>query len=245
MKKDMPIERLDYLPGLKRQIYQRSDIFSYSMDAILLAKFVTLPKREESRIIDLCTGTGAVPLVMSLRTRSSIDAVEIQPLLASLSMKSMRHNNIHNQVNVIEADIRELQETVTYGSYHIVTCNPPYFPVTAEKGKNLNEHLSIARHEVMCTLEDVIRAASKLLIAKGIVALVHRPERLVEIVTIMKQYQLEPKRLQYVHPNKNKEANMVLIEAVKEGRPSVKILPPWIVYGEDHTYTKEFKAHYE
>ncbi|MCE7791823.1 tRNA1(Val) (adenine(37)-N6)-methyltransferase [Salipaludibacillus sp. CUR1] len=245
MTKRERIERLDYLPGWERAIYQRPDIFSYSMDAVLLGKFAQLPKSGEGKIMDLCTGTGAVPLIMSQRTRTFIEAVEIQPVLASLAEKSVHENNLADQVRVMEADILELDGLVRWESYDTVTCNPPYFPVTAEKGKNVNNHLSLARHEIACTLDDVIRVSSRLVKQKGRVAIVHRPERLPDIFGTMVKYRLEPKRIQYVHPKSDREANIVLVEAVREGKPGIKTMPPWIVYGEDDTYTREFKEHYE
>lgn len=237
-------ERLDYMPGGKRTIFQRRDVFSYSMDAVLLAKFVQLPS-DKGKIIDLCAGNGAVPLMMTLRTKALIDAVEIQPLLCQLAIKTMIENEVDQQVNVIGADLMALDDQINWESYDTVTCNPPYFPVTSEKGKNENVHMTLARHEVACTLEDVICISSKLVKQKGRVALVHRPERIVEIFAAMKKYRLEPKRIQYVHPKKGKEANMILIEAVREGNPGVKTLPPWVVYDDDQHYTEEFKNHYE
>ncbi|PYZ91534.1 SAM-dependent methyltransferase [Salipaludibacillus keqinensis] len=237
-------ERLDYMPGGKRTIFQRNDVFSYSMDAVLLAKFVRLPS-EKGKIIDLCAGNGAVSLMMTLRTKAKIEAVEIQPLLSNLAVKTMVENQIDDQVRVIEANLLELDGKVQWESYDVVTCNPPYFPVTAEKGKNINTHVSLARHEIACTLEDVIRVASRLVKQKGKLAMVHRPERVVEIFAAMKAFRLEPKRIQYVHPKKDKEANMVLIEAVREGNPGLKTLPPWVVYDDDQSYIKEFKKHYE
>ncbi|WP_280772209.1 tRNA1(Val) (adenine(37)-N6)-methyltransferase [Salipaludibacillus daqingensis] len=237
-------ERLDYMPGGKRTIFQRRDVFSYSMDAVLLAKFVQLPS-QNGKVIDLCAGNGAVPLMMTLRTKAKIDAVEIQNLLCELAERTMKENGLDEQVNVIGADLLELGPQIKWESYDAVTCNPPYFPVTSEKNKNENVHFSLARHEISCTLDDVIRISSKLVKQKGRVAIVHRPERVVDIFATMKKYRLEPKRLQYVHPKKGKEANMIFVEAVREGNPGVKTLPPWIVYKDEKNYTEEFRNHYE
>ncbi|WP_416148102.1 tRNA1(Val) (adenine(37)-N6)-methyltransferase [Salipaludibacillus sp. HK11] len=237
-------ERLDYMPGGQRTIFQRSNVFSYSMDAVLLAKFAPIPS-ENGKIIDLCAGNGAVPLMMTLRTKAKIDGVELQPLLVELAKRTMKENDIDEQVRIIEADLLALDTQVTWESYDVVTCNPPYFSVTSEKGKNENKHVSLARHEIACTLDDVIRVSAKLMKQKARIALVHRPERVVEIFATMKKYRLEPKRLQYVHPKKDKQANMVLIEAVREGNPGLNTLPPWIVYEDSQHYTKEFKDHYE
>lgn len=237
-------ERIDYMPGGSRLIYQRKDVFAFSMDAVLLAKFARVPG-ESGRIIDLCAGNGAVPLMMSLRTKAKIDAVEIQELLCDLANKSIDYNDLRNQVRVVHSDILALKEEVGWESYDTVTCNPPYFPVTSPKGKNRNAHFSLARHEVACTLEDVIRLASRLVKQKGKVALVHRPERVADIFAVMKQYRIEPKLVQYVHPKASKEANMVMVEGVREGNPGIKTLPPWIVYNDENEYTKAFKEHYE
>lgn len=238
-------ERLDYMPGGNRSIYQRKDVFAFSMDAVLLAKFVKVPA-SQGKIMDLCAGNGAVSLMMTLRTQAKIDAVEIQELLCDLANKSMAYNSLENQVRVIHSDILSLQEEVAWESYDVVTCNPPYFTVTSEKGKNRNKPFSLARHEVACTLEDVVRISSKLVKQKGRVALVHRPERVADVFAMMKQYRIEPKRIQYVHPKATKEANIVLVEGVREGNPGILTLPPWMVYQEDENqYTEVFKYHYE
>ncbi|SDZ66573.1 tRNA1(Val) A37 N6-methylase TrmN6 [Evansella caseinilytica] len=237
-------ERLDYLPGKKRFIYQRRDIFSFSMDAVLLAKFTKVPK-EHGRMVDLCTGNGAIPLLLSLRTKAKIDAVEIQETLYELARKSVVYNRLEEQIHVIHQNILELNGEVQWGSYDVVTCNPPYFAVTSLHSKNNNEKVSYARHEIACTLEDVLRISSRLVKQTGRIALVHRPERLAEIFSLMKKYRLEPKRIQFVHPKRQREANMVLVEGVRGGKSGLKTLPPFFVYGEGHDYTEEFKAHYE
>lgn len=240
----MVVERLDYLPGKKRFIFQRSDIFTFSMDAVLLSKFVTLPKKC-TKIIDLCAGNGAIPLMLSLRTKVKIDAVEIQATLYKLLKKSIGYNQLEDQIHPIHQDILQLNDEVEWGSYDVVTCNPPYFPITKDHYYNENERLTYARHEIACSLEDVVRISAKLLNFNGRLALVHRPERIVEIVTLMEKYEIAPKRLQYVHPRNNKEANMVLVEGVRGGKSGVNTLPPLIVYGEGNNYTKEFTEHYE
>ncbi|WP_096186134.1 tRNA1(Val) (adenine(37)-N6)-methyltransferase [Evansella halocellulosilytica] len=236
-------ERIDYMPGKQRYIYQRSDVFSFSMDAVLLAKFTSLPRN--GKVIDLCAGNGAVPLIMSLRTDASILAVEIQELLCHLAQKSIQLNGLDQQIRMINKDITNLSTEVMWGKYDTVTCNPPYFPVTHDKGKNENERVSLARHEVACTLEDVIQIASRLVKSYGKVALVHRPERVVDIFSLMRKYKVEPKRLQYVHPKAGKEANMVLVEGVRDRKQGLKTHSPLFVYEEGQQYTKEFKKHYE
>ncbi|QKS69627.1 tRNA1(Val) (adenine(37)-N6)-methyltransferase [Paenalkalicoccus suaedae] len=234
--------RLDYLPGRQRVIYQRDDIFAFSIDAVLLARFVTLPA--SGKVVDLCTGTGAIPLLMSLRTKASILGVELQETLAELTKLSVAENKLEEQITVSQQDLNKLTD-VAWGKYDVVTCNPPYFAVTADKGTNENTFKSLARHEIACTLEDVIRVSSRLVKSKGRVALVHRPERLDEIIAYMHTYKLAPKRIQCVHPHKGKDANMLLIEAVRDGGFGAKILPPWVLYQEDGSFTKEFAEHWD
>lgn len=234
-------ERRDFLPGNQRVIHQRSNIFTYSMDAVLLAKFARVTGTK--RIMDLCAGTGAVPLMLSLRTDASIQAIELQHLLCDLFQRSISTNHLTDQVKVAQGNILDLQ-AAAWGTYDLVTCNPPYFPVTAAKGVNENEYKTLARHEVACTLNDAVKTAAALVKSKGRVAFVHRPERLADIFSTMSYYKLAPKRIQYVHPKKSKEANIVLVEAVKDGNPGLKTEPPWIVYQDDDTYEPAFYQHY-
>ena len=147
MKNNQSEVRLDYMPGKKRYIFQRKDIFSFSIDAVLLAGFAKVPN-EQGKIIDLCTGNGAIPLQMSLRTKAKIDAVEIQKVLADLAERSVEYNSLEKQINIIHGNILDLNEEIQWDSYDLVTCNPPYFTVKSEKGKNQNEKVSYARHEI-------------------------------------------------------------------------------------------------
>lgn len=236
-------ERLDYLPGKKRYIYQRKDIFSFSMDAILLSKFATVPKGS-GKIIDLCAGNGAIPLMVSLRTSSKIEAVEIQETLYELMKKSVKYNKLEDQITPIHKNILHLSNEVEWGTYHLVTCNPPYFPMNAGGEQNENEKISYARHEIACTLEDIVSISSRLLNFSGRFAMVHRPERVVDILSLMRKYAIEPKRIQYIHPKKGREANIVLVEGIRGGKPGIKTLSPFFVYGEGQHYTEEFQKHY-
>lgn len=236
-------ERLDYLPGKKRYIFQRKDIFSFSMDAILLSKFATVSKSTR-KVIDLCAGNGAIPLMLSLRTNSTIEAVEIQEPLYELMKKSIRYNNLEDQIHPIHKNILHLSNDVEWGTYHLVTCNPPYFPLNAGGEQNENEKVSFARHEIACTLEEIISISSRLLNYSGRLAMVHRPERVVDILTLMRKYAIEPKRIQYIYPKKGREANIVLIEGIRGGKPGIKTLSPFFVYGEGQDYTEDFQKYY-
>ncbi|PRO64381.1 tRNA1(Val) (adenine(37)-N6)-methyltransferase [Alkalicoccus urumqiensis] len=233
--------RLDFLPGKKRTIYQRPDFFTYSMDSILLGRFVTL--RGGKRLLDLCAGTGAVPLALSVRTTALIDAVELQEPLCRLMEASVSENGLEEQIHVHEADLRTMHPQ-DWGVYDVVTCNPPYFPVTAEKGVNETEARTLARHEVACTLEDVVKTAARMVRSRGRAAFIHRPERLTELMQACEANGLQPKRLQFVHPSAAKEANMVLLEAVKDGGSGMTVECPLLVYGEDGAYEPSFKERY-
>jgi tRNA1(Val) A37 N6-methylase TrmN6 len=159
-----------------------------------------------------------------------------------MAVKSIAYNGLENRLQMIHGDIKEMAKRLGYGKFDVITCNPPYF-TTQEMGViNPNEHLAIARHEILCTLEDAIKASSDLVRQGGKVAFVHRPGRLMDIITLMRKYRLEPKRIQLVYPKIGKEANTLLIEAIKDGSPDLKILPPIIVYNENDEYTKEIRA---
>ncbi|WP_337103190.1 tRNA1(Val) (adenine(37)-N6)-methyltransferase [Paenibacillus sp. YIM B09110] len=211
--------------GLK--IIQSREVFSFSLDAVLLSRFANIPKR--GKIVDLCTGNGVIPMLLSTRTKAQIDAVEIQPRLADMARRSIEMNGLQEQIQVIEQDLRMYAKEAGNGVYDAVTVNPPYMPVTAGD-QNENEHYAIARHEIHCTLNDVMKASARLVRPGGKVAMVHRPSRLLDIVETMRKWKLEPKRVQFVHPHANAEANMILIEAMRDGKPDIKLLPPIMVY---------------
>ncbi|NGP45785.1 tRNA1(Val) (adenine(37)-N6)-methyltransferase [Bacillaceae bacterium SIJ1] len=230
-------ERVDYLPGSELKIIQSPHFFNFSLDAVLLARFAYVPI-QKGRLVDLCTGTGAVPLLLSERTKGDLTAVDIQEPLVEMAKRSVKLNHLDKRIDVIDADVKSITSRLGHGGFDIVTCNPPYFPVSAQANHNENDHLTIARHEVSCTLDDVTRAAAQLLRAGGKFAMVHRPERLVEILLSMKEMRLEPKRMQFVYPRMGKEANTLLIEGIKNGKPGLVTLPPLYIY-EGEEYTRE------
>lgn len=233
-------ERLDYLLAENLRIIQSPSVFSFSIDAVLLAKFSYLPVRK-GKIIDLCSGNGIIPLLLSTRTEAQIVGVEIQERLADMAKRSISYNQLEEQIEMIEYDLKNITDLIPKERADIVTCNPPYFATPDTSLKNTNEHFRIARHEVMCTLEDTIRVAASLLKQGGKANFVHRPERLLDIIDIMRKYRLEPKRIQFVHPRIDKEANTVLVEGIKDGKPGVKYVPPVIVYDELGEYTPVIK----
>lgn len=233
-------ERLDYLLAENLRIIQSPSVFSFSLDAVLLAKFVYVPI-QKGNLIDLCSGNGVIPLFLSTRTKGKVTGVEIQGRLYDMAVRSFEYNDLMDRLQMILGDINDMPRLLGNGKYDVVTCNPPYFPTPSKEEINANEHLAIARHEIYCTLEDTIRVASQLAKQGGKIAFVHRPGRLLDIVTLMRQYRLEPKRIQFVYPKKGKEANTLLIEAIKDGKADLKILPPLYVYEENNEYTAEMK----
>jgi tRNA1(Val) A37 N6-methylase TrmN6 len=233
-------ERLDYLLNEEIRIIQSPSVFSFSLDAVLLAKFAYMPI-QKGLIVDLCTGNGVIPLLLSMRTKGKIIGVEIQERLCDMAKRSVKYNGLERQIEIIHGDIKDAPKQLGYSKYDVVTCNPPYFPTIGKEEMNKNVHLAIARHEIYCTLEDVIRVSSQLLKQGGKAAFVHRPGRLLDIITLMREHRLEPKRLRFVYPKLGKEANTILIEGIKDGNPDLKILPPLIVYNDDNEYTDEVK----
>ncbi|MCG7337491.1 tRNA1(Val) (adenine(37)-N6)-methyltransferase [Sporosarcina sp. ACRSM] len=233
-------ERLDYLLAEGLRIIQSPSVFSFSLDAVLLAKFAYVPIRK-GKIVDLCAGNGAIPLFLSARTNADITAVELQGRLANMAERSIRYNGLENRIHVVNDDVINIASRLGYERYDTVTCNPPYFPAYEASEKNLSEHVAIARHELRLTLEQAIQSASELLKQGGKAAFVHRPGRLLDIVTAMRANRLEPKRIRFVYPKAGKEANTLLIEGIKDGKPDLKILPPLYVYGADGAYTEEVR----
>ncbi|WP_048601143.1 tRNA1(Val) (adenine(37)-N6)-methyltransferase [Rubeoparvulum massiliense] len=237
-------ERMDELMHHGIKIIQSDEVFSFSMDAVLLSHFVRLPRG--GKIIDLGTGNGVIPLLLSTRTSAQIEGVEIQERLASMATRSVQLNRLQEQITIHHMDMKEAPVRLGYGQYDVVTCNPPYMPVTQPELAHLNkrEPVAIARHELLVTMEEVVRASSELLRYGGRVAYVYHASRLAELMYTMRTYRIEPKRLRTVHPRAHLEANMVLVEGVRNGRPELKVLPPLIVYADGEQYTKEIMEIY-
>ncbi|MCG1030265.1 tRNA1(Val) (adenine(37)-N6)-methyltransferase [Virgibacillus halodenitrificans] len=232
-------ERLDYLlADESMKIIQSPSAFSFSLDAVLLAYFASIPRKKGS-ILDLCTGNGVIPLLLSGKTKAKITGVEIQKRIFHMAERNIDLNELGEQLQVLHGDLKEMQSVLGQSTFDVVTCNPPYFPTPSKTEHNQNEYLTIARHEVYCTLEDVVKACKLHVRPGGKVAMVHRPGRLVDIINLYRQYKLEPKRIQFVYPKRNKEANMLLIEGIRDGKPDLKVLPPLYIYEDDGTYTKE------
>ncbi|WP_353948773.1 tRNA1(Val) (adenine(37)-N6)-methyltransferase [Sporolactobacillus sp. Y61] len=231
-------ERVDFLFQTRLKIIQSDDLFPFSLDSVLLSRFVYVPIRQ-GRLVDLCTGNGAVPFLLSQRTRGRITGVEIQPEVCDLAVRGAALNCLEDQVNFICGDAKKLPEKMGRHLCDVVTCNPPYFTKEAARDTKMNPHLAVARHEILITLTDVVRTAALLLKQGGRLAMVHRPERLAEILSVMQESGIEPKKLQMIHPRKGRQANMLLIEGTAGGRPGLTVLPPIVVYDRNGHYTED------
>ena len=230
-------ERVDDLQRNGLKIIQKTDGFCFGMDAVLLSGFAHVKRGE--KVLDMGTGTGIIPLLLSAKTEGKhFTALEIQEEIAKMAARSVAMNHLEEKIEIVNGDIKEASQIFGAASFDVVTTNPPYMN-DAHGLKNPTEVKAISRHEVLCTLEDVVREGAKVLKSGGRMYMVHRPHRLIEIITAMKQYKMEPKRMCMVHPFKDKEANMVLIEAVKGGGSWLKMEAPIIVYKEPGVYTDE------
>lgn len=233
----MENERLDDLQRNGLKIIQKTDGFCFGMDAVLLSGFASVKPGE--RALDLGTGTGIIPLLLSAKTKGEhFTGLEIQTEIMKMAQRSVALNGREKKIDIIQGDIKEASRIFGAASFDVVTSNPPYMN-DAHGLKNPGDVKAISRHEVLCTLEDVVREGTKALKPGGRFYMVHRPHRLAEIITVMRQYKLEPKRMKFVHPFADKDANMVLIEAVRGGGAWLKLEPPVIVYKEPGVYTDE------
>ena len=230
-------ERIDDLQRNGYRIIQKKKGFCFGMDAVLLSGFAQVKEGEVA--VDLGTGTGIIPILLEAKTKGKhFTGLEIQEEVAEMAGRRVRLNQLENRVDIVRGDIREASRLFGKASFDVVTSNPPY--MNDNHGlKNPDLPKAIARHEVFCTLDDVCREASLLLKSGGRFYMVHRPHRLAEIITSLKTYTLEPKRMKLVHPFADKEANMVLIEAVRGGKSMMKVEAPIIVYKEPGVYTQE------
>lgn len=235
-------ERVDSLLAENLQIIQSADVFSFSLDAVLLADFVKSVSRPDRKAVDLCAGNGAVGLFISKKFAGRIDQVEIQSRLADMNQRSLELNGLTERIKVYNRDLKDAFSFLEKDSYDVVTCNPPYFKTLPQSKKNPNQYLALARHEIAVTLEDTVKVTSGLLKTGGKAYYVHRPDRLIEILDTMQAHRLAPKRIKLIYPKQGRDANMVLIEAIKDGKSDgLKFLPPVITYTDQNEYTPTIK----
>ncbi len=237
-----PEERLDDLQVNGYEIIQHPGKFCFGMDAVLLANFARVKKHE--RVLDLGTGTGIIPILLTAKTEGEdFTGLEIQEESADMARRSVIHNHLEEKVKIVTGDIKEAANIFGPVSFDVITTNPPYM-IGHHGIANALDTKAIARHEVLCTLDDILRESARLLKPKGRFYMVHRPFRLAEIMTKMVQAGIEPKRMRLVHPFIDKEPNMVLIEGLRGGNSRMTIEPPLVVYKEVGVYNEELLKEY-
>ncbi len=233
----LPGERIDDLQRNHLRIIQNEEKFCFGMDAVLLSSFAKVKPGE--KVLDMGTGTGIIPILLSAKTKAGhVTALEIQEESADMARRSVAMNGLQEKIDVVTGDIKEASAVFGKAVFDVVTCNPPYMN-DMHGLKNPDMPKAIARHEVLCSLEDVVREAAAVLKPNGRFYMVHRPFRLAEIFAQLQKYKLEPKSMRLVHPYIDKEPNMVLLECLKGGKSMIKIAPPIVVYEEPGVYTRE------
>ena len=230
-------ERVDCLQRKGYHIIQDPGKFCFGMDAVLLSDFAKA--NEDDRVLDIGTGTGIIPILMEARYGGSrYTGLEIQEESADMASRSVALNQLEDKISIVTGDIKEAETYFEAASFDVITCNPPY--MIGQHGlANPEEPKAIARHEVKCTLEDIIKKSARLLVPGGKFYMVHRPFRLAEILTCMSEFKIEPKRMRLVYPYVDKEPNMVLIEGARGGKSRITVEKPLIVYESPGKYTRE------
>ena len=236
---------INYLLGYKDMyIYQDNEMFNFSLDSVLLPNFITINKNVKN-ILDIGCGNAPIPLILSTKTNADIIGVEIQKDVFKLADESVKYNKLENRIKIYNEDINDFWKKLPLGGFDIITCNPPYFKYSESSNINDNDYKTIARHEKMLNLEQICQISKQLLKNNGSLGIVHRPERLIDIIDAMKSNNIEPKKMLLVYPHKDSEANILLIEGRKNGKPGLKILPPLYSHTDDGEYTDEIKIFFE
>lgn len=220
------------------KIVQNTEYFNFSLESVLLPRFCEI-KKGKLTIMDLCTGNVPIPLILSTLTSSNIIGVEIQKEIYDLAVQSVVINNLQDRISLFNMDVRNIASEFNTDSFDLITCNPPYFKYVESSNINDNSVKSIARHEISITLEDIIKIGRKLLKNNGSLVIVHRTDRLSEIIKLMEDNNLAPKRIRFIYPKTGENSNLVLIDARKNGNVGLKVLPPIICHNEDGSYTEE------
>lgn len=245
MKKTIDLqanERLDDLQLDGLEIIQNPGKFCFGMDAVLLSNFARVKSTDS--VLDLGTGTGIIPILLSAKTKAErIVGLEIQEESADMARRSVLHNQLENRIEIVTGDVKEAATIFGPVSFDVITTNPPY--MIGQHGiTNPTDAKAIARHEILCDLDDILRESAKMLGYGGRFYMVHRPFRLAEIFSKMVSYKIEPKRMRMVHPYIDREPNMVLIEGVRSANSRMTVEPPLVVYKEPGVYTDELLEKY-
>ena len=226
------------LLDLDRDIYQNDEWFKFSIDSVLLSSFVTIGMRCK-KVIDFACGNAPIPMFLTYRTNAIIYGVEYQKCIYDLGLKSIKANHLEDRIKLINEDVKDLKNLFDGDTFDVVTCNPPYFKVNNNILINDNKVKAIARHEINLTLDDVLSNACYLLKNGGVFAMVHRTERFVEIIDLFRKYRIEPKRIQFIYPKKDRNSDLFLIEGIKNGKSGIKLLSPLILHKDNDDYTDE------
>ena len=235
-------ERIDDLGRKGYQLIQNPEKFCFGMDAVVLSDFAKI--KQNVNVLDMGTGTGIIPILMEARNETaSFTALEIQEESADMARRSVALNHLEHKITIVDGDIKEAGKLFGAASFDVITCNPPYM-IGNHGLKNPDAPKAVARHEILCTFDDIAREAALLLKDGGSFFMVHRPFRLVELMATLTRYGLEPKRMRLVYPFVDKEPNMVLLEARKGGKPRITVEKPLIIYREQGEYTKEICSLY-
>lgn len=237
-------EKIDSLQRNGYSIIQDSTRFCFGMDAVLLTEFARNRIKAKDKILDLCTGTGIIPILLRAKTEArDFTAIEIQEEVADMASRSVAMNELQEDIRIVVGDLCELDKKY-YNIFDVVTVNPPYM-IPGKALLNPDSSKAIARHEVKCTLNDVIEQSARALKSNGKFFMVHKPERLSEIIVKMTEKKIEPKRLRFVYPRVEDEPSLILIEGLKGGNPGLRIEKPLIIYDENGKYKKEVSDIYE
>lgn len=220
------------------KIYQNDNWFKFSLESVLLPNFVTINLRCK-KIMDLCTGNAPIPLILSTKTKADIVGVEIQKDIYELAKKSIKINHLEKRITLINDDLKNLKKYYNGDDFDVITVNPPYFSNNSLSKKNIDIHKTIARHEVLTNLEEIVKIGAFLLKNGGYFAMVHQTSRFFEIVDVFKKYNLAINKIQIIYPKKNQESNLFMIEGVKNGRCGVKFLNPLIIHNVDGSYQEQ------
>ena len=232
------MEVLNDLVGKNLKIYQDDDYFKFSLESILLPNFVTINLKDQ-KILDLCSGNAPIPLVLSTKTKKKIIGVELQKEIFALAKKSIEINHLEDQITILNEDVKNLKNIFEGDTFDIITVNPPYFKISDNSYLNNNKIKTNARHEKSLTLEELIKIVKYLLKNNGSFYMVHRTERLIEIIDLLKSNNLMPKKIQFIYPKKDSSSKLFMIKAVKNGKNGLEVMDSLYIHNEDGSYQKE------
>lgn len=235
-------ERIDDLQCNGFKLIQNPNEFCFGIDAVLLSNFINIKKR--SNILDLGCGSGIIPMLIAAKNDTAkIVGIEIQSLFCDLAERNVKLNNVGDRVSILNKDLKNATEFLEKSSFDLITCNPPYKKESTGV-TNPNDSKAIARHEIKCTLEDIIEVSSKLLKGGGRLCLINRPERFLDMISLMRKYKIEPKRARFVHSRIDKHPSMVMTEGARNGGEDFRVMEPLIIYDENGHYTSQIKNIY-